>query len=344
MSTQSQDIASRFAELDLADPEVGILYLHNIMERVGCQARPAEFLRLVNRIYRAAQKTLRVPDASFAHNTSHAIFRDALAEVSRRISRPARILVAGCGDYFAGCDAEYAARVVQNLIPEKTKSIHTWNLTYADLAEPGKAGVKGQYDLLVTHSLLHFIAGLGGLLRCFSGLLVPGGMYLMAHEPNARFWLNRPLADEGRRILAAWTADDLRHRFFKLSTYLEKAKKMVQGPPMSLESRVNQGLAQRFGVGANLTALELARIVDPHRPPNGGGEDGFRIGLNGFDRENLSRCGWDALPAWIRTYSHLGGVDCAQLPKKWKQRYSELETLYPDDGAFWTAVWIVNPR
>jgi hypothetical protein len=339
MNTQAASVAS----LQLADSEITVPNLLKIMERAGCTVSPEEFLRSFGQSYRAAQRTLHIADPDFRRLASHSVFMDGLAHAARRLSGSARILVLGCSEDFMGCSADYAAQAVCDVIPpQEIALLRTWNLTRSDLKLPPSSHEAGQFDLVVTNSVLHFIAELSAALRRVWSLLDKNGMYLMVHEPNARFWSNHVLIEEGRRICADWTADCRRRQFFQISSYWKKLKILIRTEPaVTFEMLVNRLLAKGVGLKNNLTNRQIAMIADPHRPSDPG--DGNRIGLDGFDETNLTRLGLDLVVTWKRSYNYLGNADSSDLPEKWQPRYRELERLYPADGAAWTVLWTKSP-
>jgi hypothetical protein len=335
--------ATGSASLQLADPDVTVPNFLKIMERAGCTLEPDEFLRSFGQSYRAAQRTLHITDPDFRNLASHNVFMDGLAHAARRLTGSARILVLGCSEEFMGCSADYAAQAVCDVIPpQQIAPLRTWNLTRSDLKSPPSSHEVGQFDLVVTNSVLHFIAELSAALRRVWSLLDENGMYLMVHEPNSRFWSNRILVQEGRRICIEWTADCRRHQFFQISSYWKKFKILTRKePPVTFETLVNRLLADSIGLKENLTSREIAMIVDPHRPSGPG--DANRIGLDGFDETSLTRLGLDMVVTWKRSYNYLGNADSSDLPEKWQPRYRELERLYPADGAAWTVLWTKRP-
>lgn len=342
MTAMAKELALQVAALGLPDPEICVPNLCSLMERVGCTASPAEFLGFVSRSYQYALKTLTIPDAPFESQPSHVVFREGLARASRFLPDNARILVVGCGEDLAGRKADYAVQAVHDVIsPGKVSILHSWNWTRADVTSTTRFENVSHFDLVVTNSLLHFAAELGAALQRISGLLSTSGMYLMAHEPNARFWSNLFLRQE-RQQMRVGTATNWRHRVFSWSAYSRKLRTLFgQKQPTSRESVVNRYLAEKYSLRGFLTAQEIAALVDPHRPSELG--DGFRVGLNGLSVEFLSNVwGGHMHTIWTQSYDHLGPSDYSELPLKWQERDRELAAQYPSDGSSWTALWKVK--
>lgn len=328
--------------LSLAEPEICIPNLRQVMERMGCRAAPAEFFEAVTSAYRRAQQVCLPSSAApaFREGASHHAFVAGLEQAARYHEGPAHILALGCGHDFAGAGADYAAQVIREVIPaEKVRTLELMNLTRTDLQSPVLSSGKRRYDLVVSHSLLHFIPELSAALKHIAALLPSNGLYLMAHEPNARFRSNQQVLEERQRMLAERAARRRRMQLLNARAYWVKLRIFLGGePPRSIDTMVNQYLAQRDGLHADLSANEIARIVDPHKPSDGA--DNFRIGLNGLDAESLCGPGFgDKTLIWSRSYDHLGYLDYNPLPQKWKQRNRELARAYPLDGAVWTALW-----
>jgi len=339
MSAQAEEVEVQFAALGLAAPEVSVPNLRNVMTRIGCAAAPEEFLQWMSAGYRYALDALRISDARFETSNSHAVLSAGLAEACDRLPAKARILVLGCSDDFVGCNAEYAARTVLDVIaPAKISVLRSWNFARSDLYSRSFPSTLEEFDLVVTNSFLHFVPELGATVRCICSSLARNGMYLMAHEPNARFLSNSVLRGE-RRQMSIETTPTWRQRAFRWSAYQTKLKTWLGGsPPPDIAHVVSEYLAARHGVRGALTGSEISGTVDPHRPSETTG--GFRIGLNGFDETSLSDL-WPktARVVWSRSYDHLGYIEYADLPKKWQQANIKLAKDYPLDGSSWTALW-----
>jgi hypothetical protein len=322
-----------------ANSNISVERLSAIMDRIGCTTSPDKFLESVARAYRQGQRSLRISDAAFDALSSHEVFIEGLKEASLRLKGGGQIMVLGCGDDFVGRDATYAEELVRKVIPrEKMGTVRAWNLARSDLRVSLPPHHAGRYDLIVTNSLLHFIADIGCVVRLIAGMVGERGLYLMGHEPNSRFWFNQTLREE-RRCMAIETIPTWRQRALRLSSYRVKIRKLFRArPPVTLGTLVNRSLTDQYGLRGEVANHEIARIVDPHRPCEVGG--GLQIGLNGFGVEELAQF-WNrsAAPVWMRSYDHLGFIDYPGLPEKWKKRDLDLEKLYPHDGSAWAALW-----
>jgi len=338
LTASVEAIDPAFLALGLAEEEIGARNLRRTMQRVGWAGPPATFLKSVTDAYCQAQRRLKVTQPRLAR-LAHYVFTDGLAQAGKHIPTGCRVLVLGCGEGFAGVNSSAAAQLVKAAIDgSKIASLQTLDLAIRDLySPPRELPIDDHFNLVVTNSVLHFIAPLGAVVSRISSSLTEDGLYLMAHEPNARFWSNHVLREEGAAILAEWTDLCKRQQLLGPANYWKKLKRLLAGDTPSIEKLANEYLSASGSVTSSLTGQELARIVDPHRPC--GFEDAFRIGLNGLDSINLAALGLQMSPLWIRSYNHLGNTDCTDLPAKWKARYDELENLYPLDGAAWTVLW-----
>src|SRR5579872_6181517 len=205
MTSEHAALSVRHLAIELEDPDVCIPYLSNTMERVGCSAEPKEFLAMVASAYWHALRTLTPSgvEPMFREEASHGAFIAGVEQACRHLNGPAEILALGCADDYLGCDANYTAKVLRDVVPpEKIAALYSMNLTRGDLNKPIRSCGGCRFDLVVSHSFLHFVQELGAVMGRLVTLLSEGGVYLMAHEPNARFWSNHGLLEERRRMAA----------------------------------------------------------------------------------------------------------------------------------------------
>src|SRR6202023_38514 len=70
-------------------------------------------------------------------------------------------------------------------------------------------GREHSYDLIVSHSLLHFIPDVNQFFQLVHFLLKPTGGLILSHEQNAAFWRNTAcmaaVADLRRQNLRRWS-------------------------------------------------------------------------------------------------------------------------------------------
>jgi len=322
--------------------------LGDLMRQVGADMPAERFLAVVTRTYQEVKQQGYAGDVetAFRRSPSHGVFGDALVAARKILPPRPAILVLGCGPELAGCDATYAAAVVESVFPVAARG----SLACHDVRPPTEdreawappiAG--GPFDLLVSHSLVHFAADVPGLLAGIAGQVAPRGVYVMAHEPNARYWRNAACQRARSDWLAALRRRKTLAKYFSPGRYLSRLTQWWLPRRPDLTVAVNRELRQRHGFTADLRPGELSRLVDPHRP--GGLGDAWKIGLDGFDGDALrSEC----LPAfqqrWLATYDHLGYRGDRPLPRSWQQVERALRTNYPSDGAVLSAVWQKEDR
>jgi hypothetical protein len=313
--------------------------LRGVAERNGYHGSMADFMSGVCRAYRAAQRSLgaEVSVARLEREPSHKVFRMAAQHLDTMLPAKARILVIGCGADFAGQDSAYAAAMVSRwLAGSKELLVDRKELERRDFAEDGARSVC--YDAVVSYSLLHFVAELPSVLSYIAQRLVNGGFYLMAHEPNARYWKNPELLAERQRFSIQSGREDRRRRYLRPSAWGRKIGLLRGKRAPSLEELVNASLREQPAMHSALTWAEVARIIDPHRSMEVKAD--LRVGVDGFDSDALRTYGfhaWDTL--WESTYDHFGHVDYSGLSRSWMRANSELSRRFPLDGSSWSAIW-----
>jgi SAM-dependent methyltransferase len=270
-------------------------------------------------------------------------FCEALREAGRRLGDAREILVLGCAPGFAGQRSDYACGVVTEVLGgARPLRITSREVSRRSLQRhmPRSETWRGvqTYDLVVTHSLMHFVLDFEPLLRQIAGSVRPGGCYVLGHEPNARYWRNAACVaalTEWRRARAERQRSGWRG-FVRRS--LERLRPLRESSEGVVHAEVNAVLRAKGIVRTLLRPAEMDRIVDPHRRPERPaarvcGEDGLNCaefperGLRGF-----------AL-VWSTTYGHLGYGSPEGLPDAWKARTNELRAAYPQDGANISAVF-----
>lgn len=313
--------------------------LHRVMMRSGCAGTPLEFIEAVSAAYSAAQASLGISDnvSRFRREASHQAFAKALKQVAGQISEPIRILVLGCGPSFAGCASSYAEEMVCSTFDAaQIKEIHRFDLSRADLPAPFS---RPPFDLVVSHSLLHFVPELRQILHLIQDTVNHGGCYIMAHEPNSRYWREAGLMEARRAYLADRSRNVKAHRWLKWRYWTTKLQRLISPrAPRTANEAVNVRLRGEGYLTSNLTNAEIARIVDPHRSSEI--TAGFCMGLNGLEPESLRAYGLSRMEiAWQVSYDHLGAVDYNGIQEPWGNVNTQLAARYPHAGYGWTAIW-----
>jgi hypothetical protein len=314
--------------------ETSITALSELMSQAAVSLDPESFITLVSQVFQTVQAAHAAADMSarFRADPGYRTFRKAMQFAQQRLRLPISALVIGCGAGYAGCGPAYAVSVLQEIFPpgavRELKEMATSPI-YPNEAQGGP------YDVVVSHSMWHFVPGLARFAVGFADLVKPGGYYIMGHEPNARFVANADCQD---CRAAARKSIRLRGKLIAVLRRSLEYRRTAQRP-MTLHEQINRVLRMRYNFKTDLTAGEISRLVDPHFPVES--STMFRIGCDGFDWTHL---GADLLTcfelAWVGTSGHLGVLDRARLSRRWIREEARLAQQYPHDGSSFSAVWI----
>jgi SAM-dependent methyltransferase len=306
--------------------------LRDTMWRVGASVRPAEFVEAVVETWRTVE-IVSDQEVQARFRTSRT-WRDYRA-LLQSLEPPSRVLAVGCGHGLAGRSSAYAASVVREVFPSRTRtSIGRLDLTPYTLAE-----VRAPYDLVVTHSLLHFLYDPKPVCRLILQMVAPGGVYIMANEPNARFWSNPECVREMNEV---GEIEGRRRRFRRLASparYWSRLRRFAHaGEPQDWIERMNKLLQQRLGLSGDLTPKEIVRIIDPHIPDSYPGE--FPMGRDGLNWSELESGPLFGLRLdTVRTSGYVMRDNPDRVPDRWRPMDEKLASLYPLDGCAFSALW-----
>jgi SAM-dependent methyltransferase len=310
------------------------LSLRDTMWRVGAVVRPAEFVAAVVDAWRAIEVvTEEEVQARFRASRAWRDFCDVL----RMTAKPgARVLAIGCGRGFAGRSSAYAASVVREVFDS------------ADIAEIGRLDVtpellsepRDPYDIVVTHSLLHFVYEFRPLCRLIQNLVAPGGAYVMANEHNSRFWSNPECVREMKHVAAAESREKRMRKLLDPARYWRRLQR-VGRPKPSWSDQMNQILRARFHLTADLTQKEIARIIDPYMPDPYSGECPIgKDGMNWADLENGPLA--QMRREHVVTSGYVMRANPERIPEEWRALDESLSSRFPLDGFSYTALWRKN--
>lgn len=315
------------------------------MARIGAKLDPFEFLCVVQRTYQELQPagTAEEMKVKLRACPSYEIFRAALESARGSYLSSVNALAIGCGAGYAGMPASYAAGVVKEVFRQRQHTVVEECDVTPEMMHSRIRSTR-RFNLVVTHSMMHRIASLQPFFQFIDDHLAEGGVLVMGHEPNARFFRN---ADCRAALEELRAANRRRRRLRSLadpSRWFGRAARLLgKRPERSLFDQVNGALRLRYGFSGDLTSNEMTRLIDIHRPAEHG--TGFAIGLNGFDCQDIER---EFLPGfrhlWVGTSGHLGYAHSDHLPKAWRERQSQLSARYPDDGAVFSACWRKEAR
>jgi SAM-dependent methyltransferase len=307
------------------------LPLRDVMWRVGASVRPADFIVAIVDAWREVEVvTEEEVQDRFRATRAYRDFRAVLKSASRPA---ARVLAIGCGRGFAGRSSGYAASVVREVYSAaEVAHIDRLDVTPATFADP-----RGPYDLIVTHSLLHFVYEFRPICRMIDQLLAPGGAYIMANEPNSRFWNNPECVGEMKRIAAAESRENRLRKLASPSRYWARIRRLGRAPKCWADE-INAILRRQLNLTADLTPKEIVRVIDPYVPdPYPGACPIGQDGMNWTDFEA------GPLATLVREHTVTSGYVKRSNPDQLDPRYRPLDerlaAQYPLDGCSFTALW-----
>ena len=190
---------------------------------------------------------------------------------------------------------------------------------------------EGEFDLLITNSVLHHMVDPIRVIRELAPLLSPRAVWLSGHEPSKRFYRN----PECGAVLGRYRAQ---HRWLRLLSLRNCARRLLRYVRM-LELPQDYAARRAFHLAMfkrRPPAWLVDKLVDFHvitserelEQPNG---LDFAELQEAFDGE------WKLV--WRRTYSFLGPHYVGRLAAGWRREAERLEAKYPDDGANCCLVW-----
>ena len=320
-------------------------HLSALMRRVNACLSPAEFIEAVAVTFQEVRNgEPNVMGQLFRAAGSFPLFQKALRLALNEQGEAQSILVMGCGRGLAGEPADFAKEVVNEIFLSNRAPITTCNLSSEFLRQDPEtlfstlqfAGQEGSFDLVVAHSLLHYVPDLTAAFTLIRRLLKPSGGLILSHEPNARFWKDEACQRAIHALRKEVRARQWRSRFNVARLY--RRFRAATSPIERISDRVNRRLKERYGLMDSLTENEIQRLVDIHRPEAVPGD--FRIGLNGFDHEDLRQT---YLPGfrliWAGSSGHLGYTSSSSLPLTWQRKEETLAASRPLNGCVFTAYW-----
>ena len=301
--------------------------LRDLMGRVGASVTPVEFVDAVIRAFRRAEPL--ADSVVYSRFRRSRAWNDFAALLQQAALPPgARILCVGCGEALAGRSAVYASAVVLENYPWAEPELYDidqmrWNFG------------AGPYECVVSHSFLHFVYDPFPLCESIHRLVAPGGVYIMANEPNARFWSNRACLQELQRVDLEESRRRRWRRYADPARYWSRLLRTIrpESRPGAV-AKINRMLREWLGLRGDLTVKEIVRIVDPHQPDRNPGE--FPYGTNGLD--------WNTLSAGfrlesVRTSGYLMRDNPANVPARWREIEERMAARFPLDGCSFSALW-----
>lgn len=176
-------------------------------------------------------------------------------------------------------------------------------------------------DVVTMNSVVHHFPDVTAVLVAADRVLKPGGLMIIAHEPNARHFRHLVIGTLDRLLRLA---RQLRHPLAWLSGSV--------GDPFI--DRVNRRLIDRRVIAKPLTAEEIESIVDIHSPTAG---RTVQLG-RGFDSKRLvekNLAGYKI--ERLLTYQHFGKIDLRKI--SWLRSFVDwVERTWPLEGALFMMI------
>lgn len=315
--------------------------IQQLIDDVGYVSTSKDFIEEISIIYHNLESRF--------YDKRHPEIFSVLAPVYRRmlekveLSNNMNVLDYGCGTGFEAAEiSKFLYRknisatiqcVDQNLkmlgICEKKLKKYV-NIEYI-IQKETYANLTGEYDLIITNSLVHHIYDVAGYLKKIGSLLKSNGYYLMVHEPNSSYYQNNNCVNAETELREYLSMSTIHQSLTKIRKLV---KRIVQQKP-NLISMLNKKMLKANRIKKGLSYFQVQGIVDIH--VNHPFSD-FNIGYNGFDIDSLSRM--FKIPINVidyYTYHYLGG--CKRLPKYFMQKRNYLTEQFPLDGMNMAVLW-----
>ena len=242
----------------------------------------------------------------------------ARAEIAPR-PRPLRVLDVGCGTGFVASrlapvlsaeDTLVCADLSQAMLDACRRALadarYTCRFEFVKLNGRVLAQPDRSVDVVTMNSVLHHLPDPGAALREVDRVLKPGGCFVVAHEPNRRFYASRWMRARARlagTVLAPRQTAGALLRRMGLMNLVHRV--LRRGHHEQVLADVNRRLCEVRAIARPLTQDELTAIVDVQSPTAGGWHPD-----RGIDMEALAAQHLPGFECRLSTYDHLGsGTD-----------------------------------
>ena len=189
----------------------------------------------------------------------------------------------------------------------------------------------GEFDLLITNSVLHHMVDPLGEIAGLMPLLAPGAVWLSGHEPSTRYLAN----PECRALLRRYEASYRWLRLLDARRYARRALRFARVAELPEDYAGRRAFENALFERRPPSRL-VSRLVDFHVVLDES-ESGAARGLDFVALEATLRGQWELV--WRRTYAFLGPHYAATLPPRWRDEAGRLAAKYQDDGANCCLVW-----
>jgi ubiquinone/menaquinone biosynthesis C-methylase UbiE len=271
------------------------------------------------------------------------VARDEIAT----LSRPIRVLDVGCGTGFV---AERVAPllssqdefVCSDLSQKMLDACRGWILQrglacrFEFVKLEGKSlPLQGNScDVITMNSVLHHLPEPAAVLRDVDRVLKLSGKFIVAHEPNRRFYQSPSMRTRASVFSPKQTVGAMLRRV----GLMKLAQRVRRGHNRAVLDEVNRRLMSAGAISNPLTQDELTAIVDINSPTAGG----FHAD-RGIDIEALAAQHLPNFECKVESYDHLGSGADARVGPLLSRYAKRIASKRPKDGATLLAILTKKP-
>jgi SAM-dependent methyltransferase len=200
----------------------------------------------------------------------------------------------------------------------------------SDLAELLSSG-QLIFNMLCTNAILHHLHDVPGTIGTLQPILSPDALWLMGHEPSARYFRNPATM----RALEAYERENSWRRFLQPRRYIQRLRRLINPSSIPAICTAREAVRRRLFETEPPPSVIL-HIVDIGSPFSAA----EALAGRGLDLDAMHAVlGGSWKLAWKVSYSFMGTFYEGSLPRRWRRVCRELQASYPDDGAQCSAVW-----
>jgi ubiquinone/menaquinone biosynthesis C-methylase UbiE len=161
----------------------------------------------------------------------------------------------------------------------------------------------GSCDVVTMNSVLHHLPDPGATMGEVGRILKPGGCFVVAHEPNRRFYASPAMRIRARLLgMVASPKQTVGATLRQLGLMSLVHRIVKRRHHTAVLNEVNQRLLDANAIERPLTQDELTAIVDVQSPTAGGWHPDRGIDIEGLAAQHLPN-----FDCRLVTYDHLGG-------------------------------------
>jgi SAM-dependent methyltransferase len=251
-----------------------------------------------------------------------------------------RILDFGCGTGFEarqcldGFGASRIARLVcydpsLPMIQHCRQSLEALGVQAEYISEVNQ--LNGEFDLLITNSVLHHLVEPGTALSSLMALMAPHALWLSGHEPSRRYLGNA----ECRATLKRYNDRQRWQKLLQPPRYVRRALRWAGWTELPADYAARCAF-ERSLFKRRPPARLVSSLVDFHVMVDESDCTEPR-GLDFREMEAIWGDRWELL--WRHTYSFLGPNYEGGLSPRWQSVAQRLAVKHPDDGGNCCLVW-----